>query len=178
MQANHFELFGLPEKHTLDSADLERRHQALKARLHPDRHVTATATERRLAEEYTANINEAHRVLLDPLARAAYLLCLRGQDPFAEGDKVKMPVDFLERQMELREELEEIAQRKDTTSARRYALSLQAEVDGEMGKLGSILDGAVPDLAQAVAASRRLRYLINCLREAQNLAGTEERRCH
>lgn len=171
MQANHFALFGLPERHTLDRTDLDRRHLALQARLHPDRHATATATERRLAEEYTATLNEAHRVLADPLTRAAYLLGLRGQDPFAEDERVQMPVEFLERQMELREELEEMARRQDTTAASQYAARLQVEVDGEMTKLGEMLDAAAGDLVPAVAAARRLHYLVNCLREAQGLAG-------
>jgi molecular chaperone HscB len=128
-------------------------------------------TSRRLAEEFTAACNEAHRVLSDPLSRAAYLLSLRGHDPFDEGDGHKLPPDFLERQLELREELEDIAQGKSEAAAAKFATQLGKEIDAELASLADLIDNKPDDPLPAVACAQRLRYLQNCHKEASRLVG-------
>ena len=103
---NYFELFGLPPRYALDAATLELSWRTLAARVHPDRYATATPAERRVAMQWAAIINEAYRVLKTPLARAQYLCEQAGCDIGAESSS-QVDVDFLSRQMQWREQLED-----------------------------------------------------------------------
>lgn len=165
-----FDIFGIQERFFLDEEDLRGRYDRLRESLHPDRHVNASATERRVAEGLSADINEAYAVLSDPLRRAACILALRGKDPFEEGDNSPMPVDFLERQLELREQLEGIAEAKDHGAAKAMADGLDAEIEKSFKDIGSIIDAENSDLDGAVAGARKLRYLINCRTQARQAA--------
>ena len=165
-----FEMFGLQRKYSLDESELKGRYDRLRERLHPDRHVNSSPTERRMAESMTADINEAYGVLHDPLRRAACLLALHGKDPFREGDGNQMPVDFLERQMELRERLDEIMDANDHSAAAGMAAELDDEIGDTFASVGATLDTEGSDLDEAVLGARKLRYLLNCRAQAQQAA--------
>ena len=60
---NHFELFGLPERFVVDADALERSYRALQSEVHPDRFAAAAETQRRLALQSSARVNEAYRAL-------------------------------------------------------------------------------------------------------------------
>lgn len=106
MHANYFELFGLQPSFSLDKSQLTQAYHDIQNQLHPDRYITASSQEHRLAEQKSALVNEAYRVLSDDCSRADYLLTLQDpadKDPSATaGDS-----DFLSAQMELRQTLEE-----------------------------------------------------------------------
>lgn len=122
-EANHFELFGLPVEHAIDSNELERRFRELSLKLHPDRLTQADPRERRLALEHTTTLNEAYRTLKDPYRRAFYLLRLRGVDLGREdsGAQKDLPAEFLEEVLDLSEALENAEGRGDIDAARALA---------------------------------------------------------
>ena len=115
------------------------------------------------------DVNEAYNILKDPLRRAACILALRGQDPFDESANIQMPHDFLERQMELRERLEELEGQSDHAAIQNMDTELQKEIDQEFVSLGDNLDAPEPNNDAAVAGVLRLRYLINCQKEVYSL---------
>src|SRR5437868_4529239 len=104
---NYFELFGLPVSFDLDLADLTERYRGLARTTHPDRFAGGSDQERRVAMQTTASINEAFRILKDPIARGRYLLELRGVRLNAESETVR-DTSFLAEQIELREQLEDV----------------------------------------------------------------------
>ncbi|MEZ8141649.1 co-chaperone HscB [Enterovibrio norvegicus FF-33] len=105
---NHFELFGLSSEFELDGSSLSSQYRELQRRFHPDKFATASAQERLLAVQKAAQINDAYQTLRDPVRRAEYLLSLNGLELRDEQQTMQDP-EFLMQQMELREELEEIA---------------------------------------------------------------------
>src|SRR5919108_2392604 len=109
---NHFELFGLPPAFALDGEALERSYREIQSRVHPDRFAHAGDAERRASLQWTTRVNEAYRVLKDPVQRARHILELHGVDVAFETDTA-MPPDFLMQQMELREALESAVDSKD-----------------------------------------------------------------
>lgn len=109
---NFFELFGLPARFDIDAADLASRYRELQRRFHPDRFAAAPESERRLSMQMTAQINGAYQTLRDPVARARYLLGLRGIDTNEETDTRVDPA-FLMEQMEWREELDALRDHAD-----------------------------------------------------------------
>jgi molecular chaperone HscB len=84
---NFFEVFGLPRKLAIDSAELQRRFYALSRQHHPDVHQEAAADERARVLEQSARVNAAYRALKDPIARVEYLIRLEEGRETSEGDE-------------------------------------------------------------------------------------------
>ena len=103
-----FALFGLPQRHALNRAELDARRRDLQARVHPDRFASEGAAAQRLAMQWAVRVNEAYQRLKDPLSRAAYLCELRGAPIDAERNTA-MPTAFLIQQMQWREALDDAA---------------------------------------------------------------------
>ena len=102
----HFQLFGLPEQFDIDSAALDQTYRALAAQFHPDKTAAASAFEQRQAVMVASALNEAYRVLNNPIDRAASLLMDKGIDADAPEHTAFSP-EFLMQQMQWRETLAE-----------------------------------------------------------------------
>jgi molecular chaperone HscB len=136
---NHFALFGLPERFRFDAEALDRAYHALQSEVHPDRHAAAGETERRIALQSSARVNEAYRALKDPVARAQYLLSLRGVDAMPEADTA-LPLDFLEQQLERREAASDAAQAGDVAALDALLAGVRAESAVLERRLAALLD--------------------------------------
>src|SRR2546429_8721038 len=66
---DHFEVFGLPRRLAVDTAELQRKFYELSRRYHPDFHQAAPPEEQVRALEASAGVNAAHRTLRGPVAR-------------------------------------------------------------------------------------------------------------
>ncbi len=146
---NAFELFGFSPALDIDEAALHERFERLRAQFHPDRFSLGSALERRLAVQRAADINDAHAVLADPIARARLLLEVRGVS-LDDAATVQDP-DFLLRQMELREALDD-AFNADTRQR------LRGEVEAQWATEWSALDRALTE-GKTQDASRQLQRL-------------------
>ncbi|CAH8221469.1 co-chaperone HscB [Vibrio aestuarianus] len=113
---NYFELFGLPSQFALDGSLLSSQFLALQKRFHPDNFATASERDRLLAVQKASQINDAYQVLKAPITRAEYLLAENGIELRGEHQTLQDPM-FLMEQMELREELEDIASHPEAESA-------------------------------------------------------------
>lgn len=113
---NHFELFGLPSQFQLDGSLLSSQFRELQKRFHPDNFATASERDRLMAVQKAAQINDAYQVLKHPISRAEYILAENGTEIRGEQQTMQDPT-FLMEQMELREELEDIADNSDPESA-------------------------------------------------------------
>lgn len=109
---NDFELFDLEPAFALDIDELQSRYRELQARYHPDRQAAGEARQQREALQASTRINEAYRTLRDPRLRARHLLTL-ANIPFDEERDTLNDPDFLMRQLELREALEEAQESDD-----------------------------------------------------------------
>ncbi|EAP94328.1 co-chaperone HscB [Vibrio lentus] len=113
---NHFELFGLPLQFQLDGSLLSSQFRDLQRQFHPDKFAIASERDRLLAVQKAAQINDAYQVLKNPISRAEYLLVQHGEDIRGEQQTMQDPM-FLMEQMELREELEDIADSSEPEDA-------------------------------------------------------------
>ncbi len=154
---NHFELFGLPMTFRIDADALDAAYRALQAQVHPDRHAGADDAQRRLALQSSAQVNEAYRTLKDPVERARYLLAMRGINAFDESD-TRLPLEFLEAQLERRERAADAAATEDIAALDAILGEVRAEVGTRQQTLAVLLDdpGAT---RQATAGVRELRFL-------------------
>jgi len=101
---NLFELLGLPATYDVDPEVVRRKYFELARHTHPDRAGGLSGESQWLSLRVAARLNEAYRVLLDPVLRAEYLLELAGGKSAADDRQV--PQDVLVDALELREQIE------------------------------------------------------------------------
>ena len=114
---DYFRFFGLPRKLVVDLADLERRFRDLSRKFHPDYFYNAAPAERLASLERSSYLNDAYRVLRNPVARVEHLLAIEGLPPAkSEDGGPKVPPSLLEEVFALNEELDEIRELRESGS--------------------------------------------------------------
>jgi len=154
---NHFDLLGLPARYRVDVDALDAAYRKLQTEVHPDRFAASSDAERRVALQASARVNEAYRALKDPVQRAQYLLSLNGVDAVGETD-TQLPLDFLERQLERREEASDALANEDERALASLRDSVRAEAKDLEVELVRELD-ASRDFGKAKPRVRELTFL-------------------
>jgi molecular chaperone HscB len=108
---DYFALFEMPRKLWIEMDGLEKKFLQLSWKLHPDNFVNATEREKELSLEKSSRLNDAYRVLRDPVARVEYLLGIEGMRKEGER-KQQAPPELLEEVFELNESLDELREAK------------------------------------------------------------------
>jgi molecular chaperone HscB len=160
---DHFALFGLKPAYNVDSGTLEQHYRAMQSEVHPDRFANASEQERRLSMQWSSRVNEAYRVLRNPLERANYLLRLHGVEALSAHDTA-MPADFLMEQMGWRESLEEARTETDEAVLGNLERTLRNEYKALERRLGDAIDNR-GDHAEAALTLRKLKFVDKLLAE-------------
>lgn len=170
---DYYRFFGLERKLRLDPADLQQRFYRMSRLLHPDRYHRRPQTERQYSLEATAILNDAYRVLRDPVERAEYVLKELGFNSGEQRSKDVAP-ELLEEVFELNMALEELRSgdpsvRPQLEEARKKFLELQKESDGKLDELYGRYDetGDRAALAEIRTTLDRRRYIQNLVREVE-----------
>jgi molecular chaperone HscB len=181
---DHFQVFGLERRLTVDEADLQKRFYELSRRHHPDFHQGGSPDEQARSLEASARINAAYRILRDPVRRVEYLVRLEGGIEVVNGNdgKARAPAGLIAEMFEIQEALQE-AREGALDESGRAALAEQlaglraryAEVEARLrGPLARAWDEATPGdrprvlaaCVEALAARAYLRTVIDDLSEA------------
>lgn len=112
-----FTTLGLLPAFDLDVEAAEKRHRELSRALHPDRYAQSPPAERRAALGKAIEVNEAWRVLRDPVRRGEALLRHLGLHA-DEGQEPKPSPELLMEMMEKREELSLAGRQRDAARVR------------------------------------------------------------
>ena len=161
---NYFDLFGLPSAFRFDAAVLDRAYRQLQSEVHPDRFAGGTDVEKRLALQASARVNEAYRALKNPVQRAQYLLRMHGVDALSETDTA-LPLEFLERQLERREQAAEAQAAGDI----RTLSSLLADARAESLALEDVLAQVLDDECAFATARMQVRELTFLTKLAEDI---------
>ena len=153
-----FELFGLSAGYDVDAAEVRRKYFELARDIHPDRIGSGPGETQRLSMRVAAQLNEAYRVLLDPVLRAEYLIELAG-GPSAADDK-QVPQEVLMDTLMLREEIEEAKAAGDQGGLDRLGQDVQSRFDATLEEVAS-LARTLPGSRETHAA---LRGKLNAIR--------------
>jgi molecular chaperone HscB len=179
---DYFALFEMPRKLWIEMNALEQRFLQLSWKLHPDNFVNATETERELSLKRSSELNDAYRVLRDPVARVEYLLGLENMRKEGEH-KQQAPPELLEEVFELNESLDELREAKSSgsdlaalksrleTAEKNFGEKL-SEVDAQLQATASDWDLAVDANADDTARKKimsRLNELLNRRSYIRNL---------
>ena len=181
-QLDYFELFEMPRKLWIEMNGLEQKFLQLSWKLHPDNFVNASEEERELSLRRSSELNDAYRILREPVARVEYLLGLEGKRK--EGQhKQQAPPELLEEVFELNESLDELREAKtaggDLGSLKARLEAAQknfgeklAEVDSELQTAARLWDAAIDARASDTdrdAIMVRLNELLNRRSYIRNL---------
>lgn len=187
-QQDYFALFSLPRKLAIAADLLEQKFLQLSWKLHPDNFVNTTEIERESTLQRSSALNDAYRVLRDPVGRVEYLLSLEGAR--IEGTKKQQaPPELLEEVFELNESLDELREAKaaggDISSLKVKLESAQKnfqerldQVDGELQAEFLEWDKAVDagaDNAGRQAVMAKLNALLNRRTYIRNLVNGVEK---
>jgi molecular chaperone HscB len=171
---DYFAVFGLPRKLWLEMSLLEQKFLQLSWKLHPDNFVSASEAERELSLKRSSELNDAYRVLRDPVARVEYLLEIEGERK--EGEKKQQaPPELLEEVFELNESLDELREAKSSggdlselktrlQSAEQNFQEKLNEVDAQLQSVACEWDAAL----NANAASETRKKLMARMNELLN----------
>jgi len=167
---NPFALFDLPVAFQVDSALLNERYLALQRSLHPDNFSAASAQEQRLAIQKSAEINDALRILKDPITRADSIIAINTGETENPEEKSNNDIDFLMQQMEWRETLENIENRKDTDELTAFAQEINQIRHAILSELSTALDAQHWDIARAI--TDKLRFIKKLQAEIERVEET------
>jgi molecular chaperone HscB len=179
---DYFALFEVPRKLWIEMGALEQKFLQLSWKLHPDNFVNAPREEQELSLKRSSELNDAYRVLRDPVGRVEYLLEIEGARKEGEH-KQQAPPELLEEVFDLNESLDELREAKADggdlaalksrlESAQRNFQEKLGEVDGELQTAAHGWDAAID--ANAGDAERkgimaRLNELLNRRSYIRNL---------
>src|SRR5215475_12672003 len=153
---DHFSLFGLPRKLWIEMPGLEQKFLQLSWKLHPDNFVNATADEQADSLKRSSALNDAYRVLRDPVARVEYLLEIEGARKEGE-QKQQAPPELLEEVFELNESLDELREAKasggDLSDLKDRLESAQKNFRGKLDQLDAQLQSVARVWDRALDAS-------------------------
>jgi molecular chaperone HscB len=136
---NHFDLFHLPQRFTVDTAALEKAYHEVQNQAHPDKFTQSSSAEKRVAMQWATRANEAYKTLKNPFQRAAYLCELNGVDLQTESN-TSMPREFLMQQMEWREALDDAKAAKDLDALEALQKTVRDARRDELDATGTLLD--------------------------------------
>src|SRR5689334_23057077 len=136
--ADYFGIFGVPHKLWIEMGSLEKKFLELSWKLHPDRFVNTGASEQEIALRRSSELNDAYRVLREPVARVEYLLQVEGMRKEGEH-KQQAPPELLEEVFELNESLDELREaRASGADVGSLKSRLQAEEKNFQDKLSEV----------------------------------------
>jgi len=98
---NFFELFELPLALELDEILLTTKYYELNRKYHPDKFISASLDEQKLALRKSSQVNQGYKILKKKQTRVRHLLELFNAAP--EEGKEAMPQEFLLEMMDLNE---------------------------------------------------------------------------
>jgi molecular chaperone HscB len=154
-----FTTLGIPHAYDVDLRAVEKIHRDLSRALHPDRHARGGASERREALRRAVEVNDAWRIVRDPVRRAEALLALR---PLARGAReAPLESEFLMEVLERREALAEARVARDRARVDSLAQDVRASVAEAERELARGLAGEADAGLPSVVGKLRfyLRFL-------------------
>lgn len=140
MSGDPFLVLGIEPRFDLDPKELDQKVRALGRALHPDRHAGSSASERRMALSKSIDVNDAHRLLKDPVRRAEVL---RKSIPSPEATSASP--ELLMEMMELREGLSDARRKQDLKRVRELAATVKAREATLLDNLSKGFQSALAD---------------------------------
>lgn len=169
-ELDHFARLGLRLGFEQDRAEVDANYRTRSVGVHPDRFVAADSSSKRRAMEHASALNEAYRVVRDPVLRAEYLVRLGGIDLDSSDPNTGAPKPsqaFLLDMIERRETLEDAADAGPSKLGRlRRRVDVELE-DALEDAVAALTSGNNRAAAEAMVLHRYLRRYAEEIEAAQ-----------
>nr|CUU97796.1 hypothetical transcript [Hymenolepis microstoma] len=160
---SYFELFGFLPKMDINLRALARQKRTLLQSFHPDKFIRSSAEEIRISKLTTSFINDAYKVLADPISRAEYILTLNGNECSSKDVPITDPL-FLNEILEINEQVDELVDwiKQDTPSDKIQSRiddihqSITTQWDSELDNISKFT--GKEDWKSAQESLARIRY--------------------
>lgn len=136
-----FATLGIERRFDVDLRTVERTVRDLSRATHPDRHSDGMPSTRAEALGRSVEINEAFRIVRDPVKRAEALFSLAGL-AVGETNEPKAGPDFLMEILEQREALEEAKDAHDLARVRALGAAMEERAAAAERALGETFSSA------------------------------------
>jgi molecular chaperone HscB len=160
---DYFAIFALPRKLWIEMSALEQKFLQLSWKLHPDNFVNAPEQERELSLKRSSELNDAYRILRDPVARVEYLLGIEGARKEGEH-KQQAPPELLEEVFELNESLDELRETRasggDLAALKLRLESAERNFQEKLGEVDAGLQSAAREWDAALDGETAMRNKI------------------
>jgi len=160
--SDYFQLYSIKKEFLLDLSELKLKQKMLLQKMHPDLFVNSTAVEKKVASDFATLVNKAFGILRDPLTRGEHLCRVLGLQFDMENFRLTS-IDLLEKQFEIRSELDEI---KGNNSSKKFLLiesfgkELQASINQMLVEIDKSFKGLnLKDNASTHSLKERLANL-------------------
>jgi len=163
---NHFEKFSLNPDFNLSEEILEDKYLQLQKQFHPDNLVNQSKTSQEHAALDSITINEAYKILKNPVSRAVYLLKLKGINIDDDNCEVKPDQETLMLILELKEKLFGSDDVKEAAEIKDYATSEIKKIINEVAEIFQKQD--YKNAAQKLIRVKYLDKILQDLRLKQN----------
>jgi molecular chaperone HscB len=156
-----FGLLGLPARFDLDPSVIEAAFFERSKELHPDRFASAPAAERVVALSRARALNDAYKLLKNPITRAEHLLARAG---VTIGDNEQLPPETLLELMEQREELAEACAARQAAEIERLRAAMAARRAAAVNAMPALFERAhLAPIKNLLMSVRYMdRYLEQC----------------
>lgn len=136
-QLDYFNTFGLPISFSIDQNKLEKSWRHLSCIVHPDRYINSNDIDRKSSIEIASFVNEAYKVLKDPILRASHICEINGINC---KKKSNVSIFFLEKQLVWRESVDNLYNNKDLDGLKKLGTELYKEIEERLLALSNLLD--------------------------------------
>ena len=169
LATNYFELFGITPRFKIDMQKLESTFRRLQSEMHPDRYSKHTETEKRLALQHSAKLNDGYRALRSPTSRAKCLIDLATSSPEATTQQTASTLSnsFLMAQMEWREAIEEARTSNNASVLDALSRRLRHKISQQETALTEALDEK-KDMKNALQYVNELSFYEKLCEEINN----------
>ena len=136
---NFFNLFSQSISFNVNSLEVKKHFRELQKKYHPDKFANSTPHEYRIAVQFSAYINTAYSVLIDPIKRAEYLLEINGISYDKENITID-DADFLIEQMNLRELIDTAKKKENIKSINDLNKEIDSKLELYKKKFSSLIN--------------------------------------
>ena len=116
---NFFEIFALPPRFEIDLDDLEKKYLEFQKRFHPDT-ISLRASTANIEQSIT--INEAYKILGNPISRASHILQLNSINIEDDSNAPRPDMTTLEEILKLQEKVAKVTE-DEVENLRKYLSS-------------------------------------------------------
>ena len=175
--SDYFQLYSIKKEFLLDLSELKLKQKMLLQKTHPDLFTNSTAVEKKVASEFATLVNKAFGILKDPITRGEHLCNVIGLQFDMENIRLTS-IDLLEKQFEIRNELDELRKNNSKQKAsliEKFGQDLETNINNALMEIHKRFKGLdVKDNASTHSLKEKLANL-TFLFKAQSELGEVKR---